>query len=95
MFKILKNLPEYLLALYILMGYPIHIDTLSIELSILYFTSWLIKILQNDVFLSLTLHCLPKYCLWSAVAHLVEHLTGDRRVAGLNLRAHGVTVLCP
>ena len=31
----------------------------------------------------------------SAVAQLVERLTGDRRVAGLRLTAGRVTVLCP
>ena len=31
-------------------------------------------------------------CLWSTVAHLVEPLTGDRRIASLRLTASGVTV---
>ena len=33
-------------------------------------------------------------CLWSTVAHLVERLTGDRRIASLRLTASGVTVFC-
>ena len=35
------------------MDYPIHIDTISMELSILYLKGLPVKFLQNDVFLSL------------------------------------------
>ena len=59
----------YYLTLFILMDYSILIDTISKELSILYFKGLLVNFF-NDVFLSmkiykaafhLGLHCLPKY----------------------------------
>ena len=35
------------------------------------------------------------FVMWSAVAQLVEHKTGDGRIASLSLIAGTVTVLCP
>ena len=40
-------------SLFILMEYPKHIDTISMELSILYFKGFSVKISINVVFLSL------------------------------------------
>ena len=49
------------------MNHPIHIDTISMELSIFYSKGLMFKISKIDVFLSLpdvtfhlNLHCLPK-----------------------------------
>ena len=74
--RVKHSTTEPLRSLFILIDYPIHIDTISMRLSILYFEGS-----QNDVFLSLKsfviansadpddsnvafhlgLHCLPKY----------------------------------
>ena len=41
--------------------YPIHIDAMSMELSILYFKGLSLKILQNDVFLSMKIVFILSY----------------------------------
>ena len=41
------------MTLFILMDYPIHIDTISMELSILHFKGFRSKCLWNHVFVSL------------------------------------------
>ena len=60
----------YYLTLFILMDYSILIDTISKELSILYFKGLLVKSSLDDVFLSMKIykaafhlcfHCLLKY----------------------------------